>query len=125
MSSRVGRAGEYLAACSLEHLGVQVSIVHAANFDLVAWHGDDVWRVEVKTSADYALQRPSTFHFMTRSGRDRRPLSNCDVVAFVALNLRLVLFRHVSLVTGTSTRISGNQFSAQRELDTWLTATRR
>ena len=125
MSSRVGRAGEYLVACSLEQIGVQISIVHAANFDLVAWHHDDVWRVEVKTSGDFDNQRPGTFHYKTRTGIDRRPLSHCDVVAFVSLNLRLVLYRHVSLVTGTSTRISGNQFSAQRELDTWLTATRR
>lgn len=125
MSTRVGRAGEYLVACCLEQLGAQISVVHADNFDLCAWVGDDVFRVEVKTSADFDAQRPTTFHYKTRSGRDHRPLSHCDVVAFAALNLRRVHFRHVSLVTGTSTRIPANQFSAQHELDSWLAATRR
>ena len=125
MSTRVGRAGEYLVACCLEQLGAQIAVVHADNFDLCAWVADDVFRVEVKTSADFDQQQPSTYHFSTRSGRDRRPISHCDVVAFAALNLRRVHFRHVDLVTGTSTRIPSKQFSMQHELDTWLAATRR
>ncbi len=125
MSSRVGRAGEYLVACSLEQIGVQIAVVHADHFDLVAWHHDDVWRVEVKTSGDFDLQRPNSFHYKTRTGIERRPLSHCDVVAFVALNLRRVHFRHVDLVRGTSTRITASVFTEQKELDSWLTATRR
>ena len=126
MSSRVGRAGEPLVAGSREQIGVQCAIARSDAFDIVAWTGaQDVWRVEVKTSANFDLQRPNTFHFKTRTGRDRRPLSHCDVVAFVALNLRRVHFRHIDAVRGTSTRVASTVFTEQKELDSWLQATRR
>ena len=102
-------------------------MVRSDNFDLVAWTGDDVWRVEAKSSSDFDLARPATFHFHTRRGVEGRPLSQtaCDIVAFVALNLRLVHFRNASVINKTSIRLQSQHFSAQGELDSWISATRR
>ncbi len=127
MSSRIGRSGEYLVASSLERIGVQCAIVRSDNFDLVAWQGDDAWRVEVKASSNFDLAPPTTFHFHTRRGVEGRPLSQtaCDIVAFVALNLRLVHFRHASVITKMSLRLQSQHFTSQGELDSWIAATRR
>ena len=127
MSTRVGRAGDYLVASALEQIGVQVAVVHADNFDLCAWTTGDVYRIECKASMRKSKQRPNAYHFQTRSGGLKRALTtgSCDIVAFVALDIRMGHFRHISIVRATSTLVSLQQFTAENEIDSWLAATRQ
>ena len=124
MSARIGRAGDYLVASALELIGVQVAVVRADDFDLVAWTPAEAYRIEVKTAGKRSKQKTNQYHFDTRSGRTRRPMSGCDVVAFCALDIRMVVFRALAAVPTTSTLVPAQSFSVGYELDSWQAAIR-
>tara|TARA_R110000824_G_scaffold79759_7_gene200865 strand:- start:3611 stop:4069 length:459 start_codon:yes stop_codon:yes gene_type:complete len=125
VSVRVGRAGEYLAAAVLEQFGAQVAVVRGDSFDLAAWHNSKVLRVEVKTCSRPSKYRPNNYHFTTSSGASpRRVIDRCDIVAFVALDIRRVIFMPIAQVTAKTTWINAAIFSIENEIDKFLSATR-
>ena len=90
---------------------MQVAVVRADDFDLVAWTPAEAYRIEVKTAGKRSKQKTNQYHFDTRSGRTRRPMSGCDVVEFCALDIRMVVFRALAAVPTTSTLVPAQSFS--------------
>lgn len=109
LSSRIGKAGEYIVAAELELAGLSCSIAaEGLPFDLVAVDADDrVHRVQVKTTSK--PNRNAGYWFAGGHPRkDRGPkramceYSGADVMALVALDKRAALYMRTSdVVTKT------------------------
>lgn len=117
-----GRAGEFLACAALAELGVVAYHVPSPGFDVIAQVGTRLLRVQVKARSKVTVNGDGiiggTYGFSTSvedrktQGRGKRTLSidECDVVACVAMDLRRVLFLHISDISASSSAISRREF---------------
>jgi len=78
--------------------GWSPSIINADGFDIIAVRGGATMRVQVKATKKPFL--PRQYQWSCSVGKQKRPLtiSDCDVVAFTALDLRRSVFVPVARV---------------------------
>ena len=116
-----GAAGENMVRAVLEGFGAFTSIAPASiGYDLAAYVDDNRWiRVQVKSTN--VKSRDGRYQFKTNRGLGP-PLTSadCDVVAFVALPLRLCLFRNVRQVRGKTFKLTPSKFQSEFELSSWI-----
>jgi hypothetical protein len=115
----VGRVGEFIAAARIEMAGWSAVPATVGGVDLIAMHGARVVRVQVKTR-----RRPTArgrYQFPTFRGQHSRALvsDDCDVVAFVALDIGRCLYRPVSDVRLKTTSISLLEMTAEAEAESF------
>jgi hypothetical protein len=120
MNTRAGRVGDLIAAAAIERLGGMPAIVRTDGCDIIV-HFDSRWyRVEVK-----ATGKPSdryTYHFNVATGSASKKSVNpnqCDVLALVALDIRLCYFLPVVEAQQKTKRIRVGLFNTETEADTW------
>lgn len=123
-----GRIGEYLAAAVIETMGWNCIFSPANHFDLVAGAEDRFMRIQVKA----ASRSPKTNHygecyyFSCATGSSRKIKINpahVDIIAFVALDQRLVHFMPVKDVQKVTLRLRDEHFSKDIEAGSWAAAT--
>ena len=87
-------------------------------YDIAACSDDRWLRVQVKATAGKA--KDGRFQFATRR-HNAIPLTikDCDIVALVAMPLRLVLFRNVKMIRGKSTKLPPAKFTPEAERFSW------
>ena len=110
---QIGKSGEFLVCSVLELLGHQTAICNGQGFDLLMFEADgggETYRVEVKSARTKSNRR---YKFMTSSGSgDKRLLSSddCDIVALVALDEKMIVFRDVVQIKHKRTTVSIDEF---------------
>ena len=118
-----GRIGELLAAAAIEQCGWHTLLTPMDHIDLVAMRGSKFMRVQVKSANSRPRGNKVMFGYMTRTNHNEVLNSDyIDIVAFVALNLRRVLFfRPIELPK--SFRLSYESFdNIDNERTSWETA---
>ena len=123
-ATRVGAAGEYLAAAIITTLGWTATPCNADGFDLIAVQGGRAVRVQVK-----AAQRPATrysYQFQASVSKPKRPLTidDCDILCCVALDARRAFFVPVAELAGRMTlrRPIRDIYIENVEADSWARA---
>lgn len=107
---QIGRAGEYLVCSSLELLGFQSALVNAQGFDVLMFE-DEAYRVEVKSAKSKVGNR---YKFATSTGSGSKKImspDDCDIVALVALDERMIVFRDVVQINHKRTTVSLEEFN--------------
>lgn len=108
---QIGKAGEFLVCSVLELLGHQTAICNGQGFDLLMFDDDgETYRVEVKAARTKINQR---YKFATATGSASKKLlspNDCDIVALVALDEKMVIFRDVMQVRNKRTTVSIGEF---------------
>ena len=110
---QIGKAGELLVSSVLELMGYQTAICNGQGFDLLMFGGEagnETYRVEVKSCQTRISQR---YKFMTSSGSASRKIvspNDCDIVALVALDERMIVFRDVMQIKHKRTTVSVDEF---------------
>ena len=115
-----GAAGEHFVRAVLEGIGVYTSMAPASvGYDIAAYAEDDWVRVQVKATS--VIGNDGRFNFKTYRRPSRHPLTtaDCDVVALVALPIRLVAFRNVRVVRGKTFKLTPSKFSLEAEQSSW------
>jgi hypothetical protein len=116
IANRIGKAGEYIVAADLEIAGYRCSIAsEGLPFDLIATDEDgNVHLVQVKTVSrpkDGGYQFKGYKH---RPGRGRKrglcDYKDVDVLAFVALDKRAVLYARTSDIATKSVNILDRRY---------------
>ena len=123
---RTGRAGEYMAAGVITMLAdVDVNIVTQPHYDLLVHFSSRDVKVQVKASGKMQTKNTSTYrHYgykTTRGVKPHVPLDPTmfDIMCFVALPVRLCLFRLSQEVTATTTKIKEALFTPEAERESW------
>jgi hypothetical protein len=116
---QIGRAGVFLAASRLEHLGTQVVVCDQQGFDILALCPAPV-RIEVKATARGPVSS-NRLEFNTGKGGDKTKVSekHCDVVALADLMTCRCLFFPVKNITRKNFKVAQSQFDAEREMESW------
>lgn len=120
----IGTAGEHLACSVLHTFGWTAAIVDAGGFDLIAMLDTEILRVQVKTT----LKRIDGYGYQWQTnkggGKNSLTLDDCDIVACVALDLRKLVFFHVTDLANQRTRRVGKTKMVVPELEStsWETA---
>ena len=108
---QIGKAGEFLVCSVLELLGHQTAICNGQGFDLLMFDEDgETYRVEVKSARTKHNQR---YKFATATGSASKKLlspDDCDIVALVALDEKMVIFRDVMQVKHKRTTVGISEF---------------
>jgi hypothetical protein len=108
---QIGKAGEFLVCSSLELLGHQTAICNGQGFDLLMFDDDgETYRVEVKAARTKTNQR---YKFATATGSASKKLlspDDCDIVALVALDEKMIIYRDVMQVRHKRTTVSISEF---------------
>jgi peptide subunit release factor 1 (eRF1) len=108
---QIGKAGEFLVCSVLELLGHQTAICNGQGFDLLMFDDDgETYRVEVKAARTKTNQR---YKFATATGSASKKLlspDDCDIVALVALDEKMVVFRDVMQIKHKRTTVSIDEF---------------
>jgi len=108
---QIGKAGEFLVCSVLELLGHQTAICNGQGFDLLMFDEDgETYRVEVKSARTKQSQR---YKFATATGSASKKLlspDDCDIVALVALDEKMVIFRDVMQVKHKRTTVGISEF---------------
>jgi Holliday junction resolvase len=113
---RIGRIGELICAASIEQSGFAAAQVPHEGFDIVCFEGEKAYRIEVKSASK---PDESSYRFMTSRGSKAKKLlstEHCDIVAFVALDQRKVVYRPVTKVTLKKTRVKRRDFEESEML---------
>lgn len=114
----IGTAGEHLACSVLHTFGWTAAIVDAGGFDLIAMLDTEILRVQVKTT----LKRIDGYGYQWQTnkggGKNSLTLDDCDIVACVALDLRKLVFFHVTDLANQRTRRVGKTKMIVPELET-------
>ena len=108
---QIGRAGEYLVCSSLELLGFQSALVNAQGFDVLMLEDSEAYRVEVKSAKSKVGNR---YKFATSTGSGSKKMmspDDCDIVALVALDERMIVFRDVMQINHKRTTVSLEEFN--------------
>ena len=109
---QIGKAGEFLVCSALELMGHQTAICNGQGFDLLMFDDDgETYRVEVKSARTKVNQR---YKFGTATGSGSKKLlspNDCDIVALVALDERMIVFRDVMQIKHKRTTISFDEFA--------------
>lgn len=108
---QIGKAGEFLVCSALELMGHQTAICNGQGFDVLMF-GDDgeTYRVEVKSAKCKTNQR---YKFATSTGSGSKKTmspNDCDIVALVALDERMIVFRDVMQIKHKRTTVSVDEF---------------
>jgi len=103
----------------LESMGVATaSTPDGLGYDVAACSDDRWLRVQVKATAKRS--RDGRYMFTTRRrSRGGLTIADCDVVAFVALDLRLVTFRPVGRIRGKTFKLTPSKFLLENERSSW------
>jgi len=93
---QIGKAGEFLVCSALELMGHQTAICNGQGFDVLMF-GDDgeAYRVEVKSAKSKVGNR---YKFITSTGSSSKKLlspDDCDIVALVALDEKMIVFKDI------------------------------
>lgn len=119
----IGKIGEYVCAARLTRLGINCEIVNLKTTDIIAEHGLEFLRIQVKTSSLKRNKNCNTYQFLTVTGGKKKPLlkEHCDIVALVALEHEKVLFKPVEYFQNRLTkRIPPKKFEDKDlELKSW------
>ena len=113
---RIGRIGELICAASIEQAGFSAAQVPHEGFDAVCFDGEKSYRIEVKSASQPV---DSSYRFMTSRGSKAKKLLStefCDIVAFVAIDQRRVVYRNVTKVTLKKTRVKPQEFEESEML---------
>jgi hypothetical protein len=120
----IGTAGEHLACSVLHSFGWTAAMVDAGGFDLLAILDTEILRVQVKTT----LRRIDGYGYQWQTNKggskDSLTLDDCDIVACVALDLRKLVFFHVTDLSKQRTRRVAHSKMIVPELEytSWETA---
>ena len=108
---QIGKAGEFLVCSALELMGHQTAICNGQGFDLLMFDDDgETYRIEVKSARTKVNQR---YKFATATGSASKKLlspDDCDIVALVALDEKMIVFRDVMQIKHKRTTVSINEF---------------
>jgi len=108
---QIGKAGEFLVCSALELMGHQTAICNGQGFDLLMFDDDgETYRVEVKAARTKTNQR---YKFATATGSASKKLlspDDCDIVALVALDEKMIVFRDVMQIKHKRTTVSIGEF---------------
>lgn len=108
---QIGKAGEFLVCSVLELLGHQTAICNGQGFDLLMFDDDgETYRVEVKSARTKTNQR---YKFATATGSASKKLlspDDCDIVALVALDEKMVIFKDVMQIKHKRTTVGISEF---------------
>lgn len=128
MSLLLGQAGEHLTAAILLEMKITVAICPTEGFDLIAFDKSAHYRVECKTTgAVYRHSKKKVYRFGTNRGTKGKvalDAKDCDIVALVALPVRRVIFRNITTIKTTNTRLPIDLFEEGCERPTWESAIR-
>jgi len=109
---QIGKAGEFLVCSALELMGHQTAICNGQGFDLLMFDDDgETYRVEVKSAKSKVGNR---YKFATATGSGSKKLlspDDADIVALVALDERMILFRDVVQINRKRTTVSFDEFA--------------
>ena len=111
MSTKIGRAGEFLAAYILETFGVEVHHVSRDGADLWCKVRGSLTTVQVKAAS---YPRTETKGRKLQYGFFVRPVE-VDWYCFIALDKRLLLMRPDAEVLTTTVRIDPAEFSEDNQ----------
>jgi hypothetical protein len=125
MNTRAGRVGDLLAAAVVERLGGMPTIVRTDGCDIIANYENRWYRVEVKATGKQIDAWAYQFKLGTGSAKNPLNASDCDILACVALDLRLVYFLPIVEVQQKTKRIAARLFTAAAEESTWVEAINR
>lgn len=108
---QIGKAGEFLVCSALELLGHQTAICNGQGFDLLMFDDDgETYRVEVKSARTKQNQR---YKFATATGSASKKLlspDDCDIVALVALDEKMIIFKDVMQIKHKRTTVNIGEF---------------
>lgn len=107
---QIGKAGEFLVCSALELMGHQTAICNGQGFDLLMFDGADTYRIEVKSARTKNNQR---YKFATATGSASKKLlspEDCDIVALVALDERMIIFKDVMQIKHKRTTVGIRDF---------------
>ena len=124
---RTGRAGEYTAAGIITTLAdVDVNIVTQPHYDLLVHFASRDVKVQVKAAGNVQTKTKSNSyrHYGYKTARGVKPHvpldpTMFDIICFVALPVRLCLFRMSKDVTTTTTKIKEGLFTPEAERESW------
>ena len=110
-AAQIGKAGEFLVCSALELLGHQTAICNGQGFDLLMFDDcGEAYRVEVKSCRSKSNQR---YRFMTATGSGSKKFlspNDCDIVALVALDEKMIIFKDVMQITHKKTTVNIGEF---------------
>tara|TARA_Y100000004_G_scaffold91862_1_gene102898 strand:- start:2523 stop:2978 length:456 start_codon:yes stop_codon:yes gene_type:complete len=114
--TRTGRVGELIAASAIERYGGDPTIVRTDGYDIVAFLQDKYFRIDVKARA--VCDQSKSYQFIVGKGAKSKRLMtthDADAVVLVAVDKRLVMFKHVKEMTGRTMRIAARHFTQENE----------
>lgn len=113
---RTGRIGELITMAALEKMNVDTVHHPTEGFDLVAFPGQHIVRIEVKAATTLEEQRQQ-YSFIAGKGKEKRiiDLSDCDIIAFVAVDLNRVYFKSVHDLKTVRNRVDRVSFMLEQE----------
>ena len=108
---QIGKSGEFLVCSALELMGHQTAICNGQGFDLLMFDDDGAtYRVEVKSAR---TKQSNRYKFATSTGSASKKLlspDDCDIVALVALDEKMICFKDVMQIKHKRTTVSIDQF---------------
>jgi hypothetical protein len=109
---QIGKSGEFLVCSALELMGHQTAICNGQGFDVLMFEDGtgDSYRIEVKSARTKVNQR---YKFATATGSASKKLlspDDCDIVALVALDEKMICFRDVMQIKHKRTTVSIAEF---------------
>jgi len=119
MNLQIGRAGVFMVAARLEHLGTQVVVCDQQGFDILALCPAPV-RIEVKATARGPVSS-NRLEFNAGKGSNKAKVSkrHCDVVALADLMTCRCLFYPVANITRRNFKVAQSRFNAECEIESW------
>ena len=124
---QIGQSGDFLTAAVLAGFGVDCDVVNKVGFDILARHADKWIRVEVKSTRTRQRDR-RCYTWKTCQGNNKKSVmraDRCDIVALAALDVRKVVFRHISEITCMTTHIFEHVLIESDERQTWEESCRK
>ena len=107
---QIGKSGEFLVCSALELMGHQTAICNGQGFDLLMFDGADTYRIEVKSAR---TKQSNRYKFATSTGSASKKLLSadaCDIVALVALDEKMIIFRDVMQIRQKNTTVNIHDF---------------
>ena len=128
---QIGRVGEYLAAAIITELGWHATFVANAPYDLLATQGDQLLRVQVKTTEAAKLHNGSLSYQWSLgagAGYAKRGVNpdEYEILACVGLDARRAFFMSARQIAGKKTlrRAARDAFEVAAESRSWQSSTR-
>ena len=120
-NNQKGRVGELIACAAIESLGWAGVVCPSEGYDLVAMLGGSIVRVQVKSTLGPRQDREK-YKFISSSGKNvkvKLDASSVEILALVALDVRLVYFKPIIIDMPTSLWINPYMFSRENERHSW------